>query len=344
MRGDGPATLAAFLSAVTVTAAHDYSPEQVVAWSAPEERTVVERSRARTGLGTIVATEQHPILRGVRMTNYRMMKTLEVPVIEIRRAAIADAAGVAHVHVEAWRQAYASQLPADLLANLDEASRAAQWTQTISDGITDVYVAEADGKIVGWATGSGGRDEGAPARRELEGIYLLETACGSGAGQLLLDAVVADAPAYSGCSTIIHEPRPSIARILSRAMGQGGTNSWPAFPYTSSEWRAKSTRCNPRNNRNKRSKIPTPIHIRTAEPGDYAVIEAIENAADAMLIDPLQPEHWEPAPSGAVRNSQPGFLLVAFESARDSVIGFVLVLEIDGVAHLEQLVAHRGLG
>ena len=196
MRGDGPATPAAFLSAVTATAAHDYSPEQVVAWSAPEERTVVERSQARTGLGTIVATEQHPILRGVRMTNYRMMKTLEVPVIEIRRAAIADAAGVAHVHVEAWRQAYASQLPADLLANLDEASRAAQWTQTISDGITDVYVAEADGKIVGWATGSGGRDEGAPARRELEGIYLLETAYGSGAGQLLLDAVVADAPAY----------------------------------------------------------------------------------------------------------------------------------------------------
>ena len=30
--------------------------------------------------------------------------------------------------------------------------------------------------------GSGGRDEGAPARRELEGIYLLETAYGSGAG------------------------------------------------------------------------------------------------------------------------------------------------------------------
>jgi len=268
VRGDGPATLAAFLSAVTVTAAHDYSPEQVAAWSAPEERTVVEWNRARIGLGTIVATidgqvagfsdvgsdgyidmmfvatqfgrlgvasallaqlehtarasgvrtlstdasltarqffakhgfvvatEQHPILRGVRMTNYRMMKTLTVPVIEIRRAAIADATRVAHVHVEAWRQAYASQLPADLLANLDEASRAAQWTQTISDGITDVYVAEADGKIVGWATGSGGRDEGAPARRELEGIYLLETAYGSGAGQLLLDAVVADAPAY----------------------------------------------------------------------------------------------------------------------------------------------------
>jgi GNAT superfamily N-acetyltransferase len=83
--------------------------------------------------------------------------------------------------------------------------------------------------------------------------------------------------------------------------------------------------------------IPTPIHIRNAEPGDQAVIEAIENAADALLIDFLKPEHWEPAPSGAVRNAQPGFLLVALESARNSVVGFVQVLEIDGVAHLEQL-------
>jgi len=106
VRGDAPATLAAFLSAVTVTAAHDYSPEQVAAWSAPQERRVAEWNRARIGRGTI------------------------------------------------------------------------------------------DGQIAGWATGSGDRDESVPARRELEGIYLVETAYGSGAGQLLLDAVVADAPAY----------------------------------------------------------------------------------------------------------------------------------------------------
>lgn len=74
-----------------------------------------------------------------------------------------------------------------------------------------------------------------------------------------------------------------------------------------------------------------------AEPGDHAVIEVIENAADAILIDLLKPEHWEPAPSGAVRNAQPGFFLVALESVHDSVIGFVHVLEIEGVAHLEQL-------
>jgi putative acetyltransferase len=146
--GDGPATLAVFLDAVTITAAEHYSPEQIAAWSAPEERdvdawdrervprvTVVavldghiagfsdvsaegyihmmfvsprfarrgvagallsedERRARALGAGTlttnagitarpfferygfVVVTEQHPVTRGVRMTNYRMLKRL----------------------------------------------------------------------------------------------------------------------------------------------------------------------------------------------------------------------------------------------------------------------------
>jgi hypothetical protein len=34
------------------------------------------------------------------MTNYQMVKPLKLPLIEIRRAARADAAGMAHVHVK----------------------------------------------------------------------------------------------------------------------------------------------------------------------------------------------------------------------------------------------------
>ena len=145
---DAPATLRAFLDAVTVTASADYSLEQVAAWSAPEERNLEDWHLARTGLGTVVAlvegqvagfsdvsaegyihmmfvsprygrrgvgsalvaeverraqaltasalstnasitarpffeqhgfrvmTEQRPLTRGVRMTNYRMVKHL----------------------------------------------------------------------------------------------------------------------------------------------------------------------------------------------------------------------------------------------------------------------------
>jgi putative acetyltransferase len=146
---DGESTLATFLTAVTVTAATDYSAEQIAAWSAPDERDCDEWNRARMSSGTIVATvdadvvgfsdvsatgyidmlfvspeftrqgvarallsaierraiaagattlstdasitarpffqqhgfqvvlEQHPIVRDVRMTNYRMLKILD---------------------------------------------------------------------------------------------------------------------------------------------------------------------------------------------------------------------------------------------------------------------------
>ena len=148
---DAEGTLAVFLDAVTVTAATDYSPEQVAAWSAPQERNLAEWNLARTGLGTVVAisdgelagfsdvsadgyihmmfvasrcgrrgvardllaaverrahrigvsslstnasitarpfferygfvvvAEQHPITRGVRMRNFRMVKQLAPP-------------------------------------------------------------------------------------------------------------------------------------------------------------------------------------------------------------------------------------------------------------------------
>ncbi|QYF75526.1 GNAT family N-acetyltransferase [Cryobacterium sp. PAMC25264] len=53
---DAAGTLAVFLDAVTVTAAGDYSPDQIAAWSAPQERDVTEWDLVRSRLGTVVAT------------------------------------------------------------------------------------------------------------------------------------------------------------------------------------------------------------------------------------------------------------------------------------------------
>jgi GNAT superfamily N-acetyltransferase len=78
------------------------------------------------------------------------------------------------------------------------------------------------------------------------------------------------------------------------------------------------------------------ITIRPARPDDLDQIEAVENAADALLIELFHPDRWEPAPSGAARAAMPGFLLVA-QIHTGGPIGFVHVIEPDGVAHLEQL-------
>lgn len=79
------------------------------------------------------------------------------------------------------------------------------------------------------------------------------------------------------------------------------------------------------------------LRIRFATSVDEASIEAIENDADRILIDWLSPDQWPPAPSGASRASESGYLLVAEESSSHAVVGFVHVLEIDGLAHLEQM-------
>lgn len=116
--------------------------------------------------------------------------------IRVRPAGVRDARGIAMVHVQAWREAYARQLPVELLAGLEVEPRVSRWAAIIEDDVTDVYVAETDSGIVGWATSSDGRDHDRPVARELEGIYLLADAYGSGAGQDLLAAAIGGQPAY----------------------------------------------------------------------------------------------------------------------------------------------------
>lgn len=113
-----------------------------------------------------------------------------------RGADILDAESIARVHVTAWQEAYAHLLPATFLASLNVAARAERWRGIIADPRTTVLVATIDDVVVGWASAGPGRDPEAPRDRELEGIYVLASTYGSGAGQALLDGVIGDAPAY----------------------------------------------------------------------------------------------------------------------------------------------------
>jgi L-amino acid N-acyltransferase YncA len=115
--------------------------------------------------------------------------------VGVRRASVEDAQAIAVVHVQAWREAYAHLLPADALALLNVERRAERWGELISGG-ADVWIAETQGEAVGWASASAGRDDDAPSGLELEGIYILAPAYGSGAGQALLDAAIGTNPAY----------------------------------------------------------------------------------------------------------------------------------------------------
>ena len=116
--------------------------------------------------------------------------------IEVRRAVESDARGIAEVHVQAWREAYAHLVPASSLARLNVEQRERRWTEILKIPTAIIWVATDSEAIIGFAGSSAGHHDDAPRDLELESIYLLESQHGSGAGQRLLDAAIGADPAY----------------------------------------------------------------------------------------------------------------------------------------------------
>ena len=104
----------------------------------------------------------------------------------IRRARAADAAAIARVHVQSWREAYRGLVPDGYLDQLSVAAHERQWRRTFADGGW-AFVAEWEQRIVGFA--SGGLSRG---RRDISGelylLYVLRASHGHGIGRALFDA------------------------------------------------------------------------------------------------------------------------------------------------------------
>jgi ribosomal protein S18 acetylase RimI-like enzyme len=115
--------------------------------------------------------------------------------VELRSAAPEDARAIAEVHVQAWREAYSHLVPAESMARLSVDQRALRWNEIIAAASSQIWVACERDRIVGWGSSGPARGENPPRDLELEGLYVLASHYGSGAGQALLDAAVSDAPA-----------------------------------------------------------------------------------------------------------------------------------------------------
>jgi GNAT superfamily N-acetyltransferase len=96
----------------------------------------------------------------------------------IRRATRDDAAAIAQVLVRSWRHAYADILDPEFLADLDPAAIAAEWREAIGAEDRTVWVAEFEGRVVGYASV---RDDG-----DLRTLYVDPVAQGAGVGTRLL--------------------------------------------------------------------------------------------------------------------------------------------------------------
>lgn len=114
-----------------------------------------------------------------------------------------DAEGIAHVHVDSWRETYSGVLDERFFTEAAYSRRLQFWRRylTMQPRPGRMSVAVQDGTIAGFANAGHAvgpdAEHGFPPARPLHlfSIYLLAAAHGNGAGQALHDAVLGDAPA-----------------------------------------------------------------------------------------------------------------------------------------------------
>jgi RimJ/RimL family protein N-acetyltransferase/ribosomal protein S18 acetylase RimI-like enzyme len=113
------------------------------------------------------------------------------PVVNIRRAKILDAAEIANVHINSWREAYKNILPQDFLDKrpLHFKNRYELWKKVTANESQITFVAESpEHGVVGFINGANARDEEYKDYSEVWCIYLLQQYHGRKIGLRLLKA------------------------------------------------------------------------------------------------------------------------------------------------------------
>jgi ribosomal protein S18 acetylase RimI-like enzyme len=121
-----------------------------------------------------------------------------------RLAVARDAAGIAAVHVQSWRETYPGMLPDRYLAAMEVDAYEERWLRILQDPYhrSVVHVVEDAGRVVGFASSGRERDGDARYDGELYAIYLLATAQGQGHGRALVEAG-AEALAIRGMTSMV---------------------------------------------------------------------------------------------------------------------------------------------
>ena len=109
----------------------------------------------------------------------------------LRAATVADAPAVAALHAESWRSTYRGALRDEYLDGDILAERTAVWRERLGSPASNqhVVVAEAQGRLLGFACAYGNDDE--RWGTQLDNIHVRRDAHGQGTGARLVAAVAA---------------------------------------------------------------------------------------------------------------------------------------------------------
>jgi GNAT superfamily N-acetyltransferase len=140
----------------------------------------------------------------------------------IRLATAADAPAIAEVRVNAWRTTYRGMIPDAYLDAMKVEDSAAMWDRVLTAGpnTVSVFVAEIDGRVVGFASGVTKPEAKHGFDSELTGIYVAREAQGAGIGKRLVAAVAAAQRSHGATGMIVWVIAGNkIARAFYEALG-----------------------------------------------------------------------------------------------------------------------------
>jgi GNAT superfamily N-acetyltransferase len=124
--------------------------------------------------------------------------------VVIRRATVADAAVIAAVRIDSWRTTYRGIIPDDYLDGMKIEDSTAIWSRILSatSNAANVFVAEVDGEVLGFAAGMTLAEAKLGFDAELSAIYLEPSVQRAGIGRKLV-AHVAAALASAGANNML---------------------------------------------------------------------------------------------------------------------------------------------
>jgi GNAT superfamily N-acetyltransferase len=166
--------------------------------------------------------------------------------VDIRRADPADARSIAEVHVRAWRWAYRGLMPDELLDGLSIERREEWWRRGLSPERprNRTWVAERDGRLVGFVAAGPGQDPDATAETgEVYAIYLEEEVVGTGVGRALFARAVDDlrADGYRAATLWVLDSNERTRRFYEAAGwlpdGESKVEPWGEFELSEVRYR-----------------------------------------------------------------------------------------------------------
>ena len=107
-----------------------------------------------------------------------------------------DADATGYVHWKSWKETYTGLMDPKVLENISLTSR----QLLANEHPENTFVAELNGKIVGFSGYGSSRDDDLPNSAEIYGIYILQEAQGLGIGKKLMDAAMAKLSDYPAVS------------------------------------------------------------------------------------------------------------------------------------------------